>query len=150
MRSERPARTRYLLIAVLACLGLAASGLADQSGARVRTERSRLRPGARLAFHATAYCQDGTTRSGVDTRHGIAAADPKVLPVGSVIRVDTPEREHKGIYSVLDTGSAVKGRIIDLFVRDCEEATEFGRQQVMVKILRLGWSPQASAREGAD
>ena len=42
--------------------------------------------GARLKFTATAYCKGETTASGVGVRTGIVAADPQLLPVGSVIR----------------------------------------------------------------
>ena len=47
-------------------------------------------PGARLPFSATAYCKGTTTASGVNVRSGIAAADPDLLPVGSVIQIDAP------------------------------------------------------------
>src|SRR5262249_37186596 len=40
-----------------------------------------------MAFTATAYCQAGTTASGVHTNGGIVAADPKVLPIGTWIRI---------------------------------------------------------------
>src|SRR5262245_41120018 len=40
-----------------------------------------------LKFSATAYCKGTTTASGVNVRTGIAAADPALLPVGSVIQV---------------------------------------------------------------
>ncbi len=43
-------------------------------------------PGARLAFNATAYCKGVTTASGVAAQTGVAAADPQLLPVGSVDR----------------------------------------------------------------
>jgi 3D (Asp-Asp-Asp) domain-containing protein len=96
-------------------------------------------------FNATAYCQHGKTRSGVGTRRGIAAADPRLLPVGSVVRLDSSDTRYDGIYTVMDTGSKVQGRHIDIFLRDCQEATEFGRQSVTVQVLRLGWNPKASA-----
>ena len=44
--------------------------------------------GSRGAFEATAYCRGRLTASGVSVRAGIAAADPKILPIGSVIQVD--------------------------------------------------------------
>ena len=47
-------------------------------------------PGARLLFSATAYCKGTTTASGVNVRSGIAAADPDLLPVGSVVQIDAP------------------------------------------------------------
>jgi hypothetical protein len=39
------------------------------------------------SFEATAYTIEGETASGAQTRKGIVAADPKVLPIGSRIRV---------------------------------------------------------------
>jgi 3D (Asp-Asp-Asp) domain-containing protein len=42
---------------------------------------------ATIRVQATAYCQRGTTRSGTPTRIGIVAADPRVLPVGTVLRI---------------------------------------------------------------
>ena len=44
-------------------------------------------PGARFPFSATAYCKGTTTASGVRVRTGVAAADPQLLPVGSVVQV---------------------------------------------------------------
>ena len=103
------------------------------------------RPGATLPFTATAYCQSGVTRSGVDTHSGIVAADPAQLPVGSVVHIDASGQRYSGIYTVLDTGPRVLGRTVDLFVHDCGEATLFGRQRVRVTVLRKGWSPKATA-----
>ena len=61
-------------------------------------------PGARLLFSATAYCKGTTTASGVNVRSGIAAADPDLLPVGSVVQVDAPGARYDGVYTVMDTG----------------------------------------------
>jgi 3D (Asp-Asp-Asp) domain-containing protein len=98
-------------------------------------------PGARLRFTATAYCKGTTTASGVQARSGVAAADPKILPVGSVVRLDSRQALHSGIYTIMDTGPAVQGRKIDIYIWSCIEALEFGRQSVGVTVLRLGWSP---------
>ena len=43
--------------------------------------------GSRMRFSATVYCKGTTTASGVEVRSGIAAADPALLPVGSVVTV---------------------------------------------------------------
>ena len=56
--------------------------------------------GAQLAFTATAYCKGETTASGVVVRTGIAAADPGLLPVGTVVRVDTPNPRYSGIWKI--------------------------------------------------
>ena len=102
------------------------------------------RPGARLAFEATAYCKGETTASGVSVRTGIAAADPSLLPVGTVLRVDTPDSKMNGIWTVMDTGPAVQGRTLDLYLWSCYEALRFGRKPIQVEVLRLGWNPQNS------
>jgi 3D (Asp-Asp-Asp) domain-containing protein len=97
-----------------------------------------------LAFKATAYCKGQTTASGVGVRSGVAAADPTLLPVGSVIRIDTPDERYDGIWTVMDTGPAVQGRIIDLYMWSCHDALKFGRRAVNVNVMRLGWNPQNS------
>src|SRR5712692_11158100 len=51
-------------------------------------------PGARLAFTATAYCKGVTTASGVAVVSGVAAADPDLLPVGSVIEMDSADSRY--------------------------------------------------------
>lgn len=102
-------------------------------------------PGAKLTFQATAYCKGTTTASGVNVRSGIAAADPSMLPVGSVISVSAgATSKYSGIYTIMDTGPAVQGRILDLYMWSCHEALAFGRKQVQVTVLRLGWNPRAS------
>ena len=102
-------------------------------------------PRARMVFEATAYCKGQTTASGVAVRAGIAAADPKVLPIGSVIDVRGVPAAFEGIYTVLDTGFAVQGRIVDLYVWSCYEALAFGRRQAQLTVLRLGWNQNQTA-----
>ena len=106
--------------------------------------------GARLDFQATAYCKGRTTASGVVVRSGVAAADPALLPVGTVLNVTTDSTKYNGIYTVMDTGPAVKGRILDLYMWSCHEALAFGRKQVQVTVLRLGWNPAASSPSLVD
>jgi len=101
-------------------------------------------PGARLRFAATAYCKGTTTASGVNVRTGIAAADPDLLPVGSVIQVDRLGERYNGIYTIMDTGPAVQGRHIDIYMWSCNEALALGRKDAIITVLRLGWNPHAS------
>jgi 3D (Asp-Asp-Asp) domain-containing protein len=101
-------------------------------------------PGTRMLFQATAYCKGTTTASGVNVRTGIAAADPELLPVGSVISINAGDTKYTGIYTIMDTGPAVQGRILDVYMWSCNEALAFGRKQVQVTVLRLGWNPRHS------
>jgi 3D (Asp-Asp-Asp) domain-containing protein len=101
-------------------------------------------PGARLEFSATAYCKGKTTASGLEVRTGIAAADDSILPVGSVVNVATDSLRYNGVYTIMDTGPRVQGRLLDLYMWSCHEALAFGRKRIQVTVLRLGWNPQAS------
>jgi 3D (Asp-Asp-Asp) domain-containing protein len=101
-------------------------------------------PGARLAFSATAYCKGMLTSSGVPAQTGVAASDPSMLPVGSVVSIDAADSRYDGIYAVMDTGPAVQGRQVDLYMWNCNEALEFGRRPIHLTILRLGWNPHAT------
>lgn len=98
-------------------------------------------PGVRLRFTATAYCRGTTTASGVNVRSGIAAADPDLLPVGSVVRVERLADKYNGIYTVMDTGPKVHGRHLDIYIWNCDEAVQFGRRQALITVLRMGWNP---------
>lgn len=101
---------------------------------------------ARLEFVATAYCKGEVTASGVAAKAGVAAADPRMLPQGSVVQIDGVPEQHRGIYTVLDTGPKVQGRHLDLYMWSCNEALDFGRRPVSVTVLRRGWNPNAEHR----
>ena len=60
-----------------------------------------------------------------------AAADPRVLPAGSLVEVQGP---WGGLYLVEDTG--VIGQRLDLFVPDCHKAEWWGSQQRKVKVVK--------------
>jgi 3D (Asp-Asp-Asp) domain-containing protein len=112
--------------------------------AELRELTARPAPGARLRFTATGYCKGTTTASGVNVRTGIAAADPALLPVGSVIQVDRLGDRYNGIYTIMDTGPEVQGRTIDIYMWSCNEALELGRRDTTITVIRLGWNPRAS------
>lgn len=82
------------------------------------------------AFRATAYCLKGRTATGGGVRRGIVAADPRVLPMGSKIQLNAGA--YSGTYLVADTGGAIRGRILDIWVPSCSEAGRFGRRTVYV------------------
>ncbi len=107
-------------------------------------------PGVRLPFTATGYCRGTTTASGVNVRSGIAAADPDLLPVGSVVQIDKLPERYNGIYTVMDTGPKVHGRHLDIYVWNCDEALVLGRRQMMATVLRMGWNPRNSAPRLVD
>jgi 3D (Asp-Asp-Asp) domain-containing protein len=87
----------------------------------------------RGSFTATAYCLQGRTALGHGVRRGIIAADPRVLRLGS--RVNLGAGAYSGQYLVSDTGGAVRGRRIDIWVPSCAEARRFGRRTVTIGVL---------------
>jgi 3D (Asp-Asp-Asp) domain-containing protein len=142
---------RQAIVTVIAAAGFASlyevTMLDSQNAARqtvVRGATASPSPSTHLAFSATAYCKGVTTTSGVAVTTGVAAADPELLPVGSVIKVDTLEPRYDGIYTVMDTGPSVQGRLLDLYMWSCNEALQFGRKPVRISVLRFGWNPQAT------
>ena len=51
----------------------------------------------------------------------------------------------------MDTGPAVQGRHIDIYMWNCDEARyEFGRRSAGITVLRLGWNPLASTPRLVD
>ena len=98
------------------------------SGDNKITDKSNSR-----SFKATAYCLKGRTATGGGVRRGIVAADPRVLPLGTKIYMDAGP--YSGTYVVADTGGAIKGRILDVWVPNASEARKFGRRKVTVSVL---------------
>lgn len=91
-------------------------------------------------FEATAYCAcpkccgkwaDGITASGTKAvAKRTIAVDTSIIPLGSEVEI-----EGLGTYIAEDTGSAIKGKIIDFYFDTHEEALKFGRQKVNLKII---------------
>jgi uncharacterized protein YabE (DUF348 family) len=84
----------------------------------------------------TAYCNgcSGITATGINLRANpglkVIAVDPSVIPLGSKVWV-----EDYGYAVAGDTGGAIKGMKIDLFVPTTEQAYSFGRKKVRIKVL---------------
>lgn len=99
-----------------------------------KTVSSRSTAGAsKGSFTATAYCLKGRTAMGHGVRRGIIAADPRVLRLGS--RINLGAGSYSGEYLVSDTGGAVKGKKIDIWMPSCAEARRFGRRTVTISAL---------------
>jgi len=99
-------------------------------------------------FHATAYCLKGRTASGANARPGMIAADPSVLPLGTVVHLRAGR--YTGTYTVADTGGRIRGRRVDVYVESQREAVEFGRRQVKIKVLKSAKRDKANKNVLAD
>lgn len=129
-------RIALLLLTVSACAPRARVPAEPSPPAQPPPVAYASREQTEMSFVATAYCQDGKTASGVQTNRGIVAADPDLLPIGTRIRLSGLTRGRDGIYRVMDTGTRVRGRRIDVFVASCAEAKRFGRQPVHVRVMK--------------
>lgn len=97
-----------------------------------------------VTYNATAYSLTGKTRSGTKVRRGVIAADPRVLPLGSVVHLKAGN--YSGLYTVHDTGAAVKGKHIDVWVPSSREARSFGRQNVRLTVLKYGGNRKPTSK----
>ncbi|HEX8143413.1 MAG TPA: 3D domain-containing protein [Pyrinomonadaceae bacterium] len=99
------------------------------------------------AYVATAYSLPGKTASGMRVAKGVIAADPRVLPLGTRVRLDAGP--YSGEYIVADTGSAVRGRKIDVWVPSYREACRFGRRNIRLSVLSYGGRRAATTARNA-
>ncbi|BEP27700.1 3D domain-containing protein [Helicovermis profundi] len=78
----------------------------------------------------------GITFSGTKAHPGVVAVDPKVIPLKSKLYVESLDRtKDYGFASAEDTGSAIKGNRIDLFIGDNKAAMRYGRRNVRVYVI---------------
>ena len=99
-----------------------------------------------VAFTATAYSLRGRTASGGGVRRGIIAADRRVLPIGTRVRLEAGP--YSGEYLVADTGGAIRGRKIDIWMSSTGEAMRFGRRPVKLIVLTRPRPRTATRRAG--
>jgi 3D (Asp-Asp-Asp) domain-containing protein/peptidoglycan hydrolase CwlO-like protein len=85
--------------------------------------------GSKMTVSSTGYCLEGYTATGVPTSPGVVAVDPTVIPLGT--RMYVPGY---GEGVAADTGSAVKGRTIDVWFSSCADAMAWGRRTVTITL----------------
>lgn len=84
----------------------------------------------------TPYCSgcSGVSASGIDLKSNpnlkLIAVDPNIIPLGSKVWV-----EGYGYAVAGDTGGSIKGNKIDVLFQSKEEAYNWGRKKVLIKVL---------------
>lgn len=112
-----------MLVAVL-------SGVAVSGGGSAAGQPTSHAP-YRLKVDAVAYYLPGKTALGVPVRKGVVAVDPTVIPLGTKLHVPGYGR---GLAA--DVGTAIKGRIIDLWFPSTALARNWGRRTVTITVYR--------------
>ena len=85
-----------------------------------------------IIFEATAYTWTGCrTATGPWPSRGMVAVDPRVIPLGTELHI-----EGYGSAVAADTGGAIQGQRIDLYMDTKHECLQWGRRKVEVQIRR--------------
>ena len=96
----------------------------------------------KLECQFTAYSYNATgpsiTASGAKARVGYVAVDPSVIPMHSYLYVVLNNGFVYGYCYAKDTGGAIKGNIVDLFLPSDTDCTYFGRQWGTVYVISAG------------
>lgn len=78
----------------------------------------------------------GVTASGMRAKRGVVAVDTSVIPIGTRLYIETSDGKYVYGNAVAgDTGGAIRGNKIDLFMDSYSECRAFGRRTVNVYIL---------------
>jgi 3D (Asp-Asp-Asp) domain-containing protein len=75
------------------------------------------------------------TYSGTKTRWGVVAVDPKVIPIGSALRI---EGYDDVIFIAEDVGGGIRGESLDIWLPDQAAAKTYGTQYRRITVLREG------------
>lgn len=116
----------------LAC-GATAQSKTNDSAAKTKplvVEVVDVRPTSSLKFIATAYSLRGRMANGQKVHYGAIAADHRILPLGTIVVING-----MGTFVVKDSGGAIKGNRIDIWMPSAVQARKFGRRTVVLKIL---------------
>lgn len=100
-------------------------------------------------FIATAYSVSGETASQTFTQEGrTLAADPAVLPIGTVVEVRNAG-PYSGQYVVQDTGRKIIGRKVDIYIVRTREAMQFGKRRITLRVLKPAPATRQERRKAA-
>jgi 3D (Asp-Asp-Asp) domain-containing protein len=113
-----------------AVTGFALSAAAGSGIAASASATQELRA-TRLTVDAVAYHLPGKTASGLPCAKGVVAVDPKLIPLGTQMHVPG-----YGKAVAADVGTAIKGRIIDLWMPTDAAARKWGRRTVTITVYR--------------
>lgn len=121
--------------------GLDVDGIAGpQTFKALNTSDENVQQGRVMTVESSAYTANcagcsGVTSQGINLKENpdakVISVDPSVIPLGSKVYV-----EGYGTAIAGDTGGAIKGKKIDVFFPEREQALQWGRKNVTVKVIK--------------
>ena len=113
--------------------------ITSRGGTTIRKEETTKTDGEWTKFTATAYCAcmkccgktNGITASGTKATAGRTVAMPKGYAFGTKIEI-----KGMGTYIVEDRGGAITSNRIDIYFDTHQEALNFGRRTVYLKVVK--------------
>ena len=85
--------------------------------------------GSTISLVSTGYCLSGRTATGVPAGWGVAAVDPRVIPLGTHLIIPG-----YGEAVAADTGGSIVGGRIDLWFPTCAQAGGWGSRSVTIAL----------------
>lgn len=85
-----------------------------------------------MVVESSAYCTGTITSTGTKPRWGVIAVDPNVIPYGTKVYIP----QFNQVFVAEDTGSAIKGNKIDIFMNSKSEALNWGRRNIDIYVLK--------------
>ena len=85
-----------------------------------------------MSVVSTAYSINGTTATGTQTRWGVIAVDPSVIPYGTKVYIP----EFGMTFIAEDCGGAIKGNKIDIYMPSIADAKQWGRRTISIQIVK--------------
>jgi 3D (Asp-Asp-Asp) domain-containing protein len=112
-------------------LGAVVSGVFADFGSAASTASREAARSTRLRVDAVAYHLPGRTASGLPCAKGVVAVDPRLIPLGTQMHVPGYGRA-----VAADVGTAIKGRIIDVWMPTDAAARKWGRRTLTITLFR--------------
>jgi len=111
----------------------------DKTGVIATSKGEKLKYKKKINMTATAYTTERTsdkiTATGKVARVGLVAVDPRVIPLGSRLYIESYDGKSWCYGTAVAADTGVRGNKIDLFFNTYRECINFGRRKATVYVL---------------
>lgn len=118
-------------VQVASSRGESSRGVISKVNATTTSTNSISSKGRHMKVVATAYSGDTITSTGTTPKWGTIAVDPSVIPYGTKVYIP----QFDMTFVAEDTGSAIRGNKIDIFMPDSSKVDSWGRKTIDIYIV---------------